>query len=122
MVYLRLPVLVRKASLDFGMGQFLNQILPFVCWKRGKFFLKVNKNDTSQECSNCGCHTGKKQLSERVHQCQHCGYLINRDVCSAEVIRNRGINAVGQTVLENACGDGLAGVKQLNLFDLVKNL
>lgn len=114
--------IVRKASLDFGMGQFFNQILPFVCWKKGKFFLKVNKNGTSQECSNCGCHTGKKQLSERVHQCQHCGYTAPRDVVSAEVIRNRGINAVGHTVLEMACGDGLAGVKQLNLFDLVKNL
>lgn len=30
-------------------------------------YLKVNKNGTSQECSNCGHHTGKKYLSERIH-------------------------------------------------------
>ncbi len=34
----------------------------------------------------------------------------------------RGQRAVGHTVLENACGDGLAGVIQLTLFDLAKSL
>ncbi len=53
--------IVRKQSLDSGIGQFINEILPFVCWKRGKFYLKVNKNGTSQECPNCGSKTGKKQ-------------------------------------------------------------
>nr|NCR01422.1 transposase [Microcystis aeruginosa L211-11]NCR33015.1 transposase [Microcystis aeruginosa L211-101] len=38
------------------------------------------------------------------------------------VIENRGKNAVGLTVLENACGGDLTGVVQLNLFDLVKSL
>ena len=114
--------IVRKSSLDFGMGQFFNQILPFVCWKKNKFFLKVDKNGTSQTCSNCGSYTGKKKLSERIHQCQYCGYIGSRDVVSAEIIKNRGLNAVGHTVLENAWGDGLTGVKQLNLFELVKNL
>lgn len=114
--------IVRKSSLDFGLGQFFKKILPFVCWKKGKFFLKVDKNSTSQECSRCGKTTGKKTLDERIHHCQHCNYITNRDVCSAEVIRDRGKIAVGQTVIKNACGDGLAGVKQLNLFDLVKNL
>jgi len=39
--------IVRKQSLDSGIGQFINEILPFVCWKRSKFYLKVNKNGTS---------------------------------------------------------------------------
>jgi putative transposase len=41
---------------------------------------------------------------------------------SAKVIENRGKNAVGLTVLENARGGDLTGVVQLNLFDLVKSL
>jgi putative transposase len=111
-----------KQSLDSGIGSFINQILPFVCWKRGKFYLKVDKNFTSQECSNCGQHTGKKQLSERIHHCQHCQHTESRDTNSAKIIRDRGRAAVGQTVFKNACGDVLSGVKQLTLFNLDKYL
>lgn len=113
--------IVRKQSLDSGIGQFINEILPYVCWKRSKFYLKVNKNGTSQECSNCGNNTGKKQLSERLHHCQYCGYTAPRDVVSAEVIRNRGLMAVGHTVNENAYGDVLTGINQ-DLVSLVKCL
>jgi putative transposase len=102
--------IVRKQSLDSGIGQFINEILPYVCWKRSKFYLKVNKNGTSQECSNCGHHTGKKHLSQRVHHCQYCGYIKPRDVVSAEVIRNRGLMAVGHTVNEIAVRPVLAKV------------
>jgi len=101
--------IVRKTSLDSGIGQFINEILPFVCGQRGKFYLKVDKDYTSQECPKCGSLTGKKQLSERVHKCQHCGYEQHRDVAAAEVIENRGKTAVGHTVGEKACGLGLAG-------------
>ncbi|AFZ47390.1 transposase IS891/IS1136/IS1341 family [Cyanobacterium stanieri PCC 7202] len=114
--------IVRKQSLDSGIGQFINEILPYVCWKRSKFYLKVDKNGTSQECSNCGTHTGKKHLNQRVHSCQYCGYTAPRDVVSAEVIRNRGLIAVGHTVSQNACGDVLTGFSQSNLTKLVKCL
>ena len=112
--------IVRKQSLDSGIGQFINEILPYVCWIRHKYYLKVNKDGTSQECSNCGNETGKKKLRERVHHCQYCGYTKSRDVVSAEVIRNRGLLAVGQPVNQNACGDVLAGINQ-SLIDLVKS-
>ena len=111
-----------QQSLDSGIGGFINQILPFVCWKKNKFYLKVDKNFTSQECSNCGQHTGKKQLNERFHCCQFCHHTESRDTNSAKIIMQRGQNAVGHTVLKNACGDGLSGVIQLTLFDLDKSL
>jgi len=113
---------VRKQSLDSGIGQFINEILPYVCWKRSKFYLKVDKNGTSQECSNCGNHTGKKHLSERIHNCRYCGYTAPRDVVSAKVIKNRGLIAVGQPVNQNACGDVLTGLSQSDLTKLVKCL
>ncbi|NCR80336.1 MAG: transposase, partial [Microcystis aeruginosa K13-05] len=53
--------------------------------------------------------------------CDSCGHIEPRDTASAKVIENRGKNAVGLTVLENACGGGRLGVVQLNLFDLVKS-
>ena len=102
----------RKVSLDYGIGSFINQVLPFVCWKRGKFYLKVNKDYTSQECPQCLRRTGKKSLSDRIHVCPHCEHREDRDVASAQVILNRGLKAVGHTVNhKTANGDGLAGVK-----------
>lgn len=65
-------------TLDAGFGQFLN-ILEWVCQKRDVFFLKVDANGTSQTCPNCQTHTGKKELSQRIHECE-CGYKTDRDV------------------------------------------
>lgn len=109
-----------KQSLDSGIGGFINNILPFVAWKRGKFFLKVNKDFSSQECPNCLKRTGKKRLNQRIHQCQFCHHTESRDTASAKIIMLRGIEAVGQTVYENAYGLGLAGLEQLRLLELVK--
>jgi putative transposase len=105
-----------KHTLDAGFGQFIS-ILSYVCWKRGVYFDKVNKDYTSQVCPNCDAHTGRKELSQRVHSCPECGYTTHRDVASAQVIRNRGVGAVGRIVSENACGDGLTGTGN----SLVKN-
>jgi putative transposase len=101
-----------KHTLDAGFGQFLS-ILKFVCWKRGVYFGKVDKNYTSQVCPQCDAHTGKKELRDRVHSCPECGYTTHRDVAAAQIIRNRGLSEVGR-ILDNkeiACGDGLAGTR-----------
>jgi len=94
-----------KHMLDAGHGQFLNQILPWVCFKRGVSYRKEDARGTSQECPDCG-EAVSKILKDRWHECQNCGSFKPRDVASAQVIRNR---AVGRMVLQNACGDGLAG-------------
>ncbi len=86
-----------KHCLDAGWGQFF-QILEQCCFKRGVFFLKVDSNKTSQICPNCLTQTGKKELSERTHSCQHCGYTTDRDVAAAQVVLIRGLAAVGHTV------------------------
>jgi putative transposase len=90
-----------KQTLDAGFGQFF-EILSYIAWKKDVYFAKVDKNYTSQICPNCGTHTGKKSLDIRIHTCPECGYMTHRDVAAAQVIRNRGVNAVGQTVLEIA--------------------
>ena len=90
-----------KPLLDAGLGQFLHQILRWVCFKRGKGYVKVDARGTSQVCPDCG-HEVKKQLAECWHRCPSCGSSMPRDVASAIVIQQR---AVGRTVLENACGE-----------------
>jgi putative transposase len=124
-----------KHSLDSGIGGFINNILPYVSWKRGKYYLKINKDGTSQECSKCRRFTGKKELKQRVHSCRFCFHTESRDTNSAQIIMYRGLEAVGQTVedavpelvsgtlavrSENACGLGLTGFEQTNLLELVK--
>ena len=108
-----------KHTLDAGFGQFIS-ILQWVCWKRGVYFAKVDKDYTSQVCPQCDTHTGKKDLNVRIHSCPECGYTTPRDVAAAQIVRNRGLSEVGR-ILDNkeiACGDGLAGTGN----SLVKSL
>jgi putative transposase len=93
-----------KHTLDAGLGQFLNQVLPWVCWKRGVYYAKVDPNGTSQTCPDCGARV-KKDLSTRVHECHECGSVKPRDVASGEVIKARGLSGI-----ENVCGWELSGV------------
>ena len=91
--------------LDAGWGGFL-EVLKWVCKKRGVFFTKVNASGTSQTCPNCGTHTGRKELDERVHHCDGCGFKTDRDVAAAMVVEQRGLVAVGQIVklpVEDGC-------------------
>ncbi|HBE57871.1 MAG TPA: transposase [Cyanobacteria bacterium UBA11366] len=108
-----------KHTLDAGFGQFVS-ILKWVCWKRGVYFAEVNKDYTSQVCPQCGAHTGKKDLKDRIHSCPECGYTTHRDVAAAQIVRNRGLSGVGRILdnKENACGDNLAGTGN----SLVKSL
>ena len=90
--------MLAKHCLDAAWGSFL-EILKWVCWKRGVYFAKVDPNGTSQTCPQCGTHTGKKELSERGHHCSECGYTTDRDVAAAQVVMQRGLVTVGQTVI-----------------------
>ena len=92
-----------KHTLDAGLGQFLNQVLPWVCWKRGVYYAKVDPNGTSQTCPDCGAKV-RKDLSTRVHECHECGSVKPRDVASGEVIKARGLSGI-----ENVCGWELSG-------------
>ena len=94
-----------KHTLDAGFGEFLS-ILKWVCWKRGVYFALVDPDGTSQTCPNCNHHTGKKELSERVHQCGECGFETDRDTAAAMVVMQRGLAAVGHTV--KMLGEGLS--------------
>ncbi len=90
--------MLAKHCLDAGWGGFLD-ILGWVCKKRDVYFARVNPNGTSQTCPKCGTHTGKKELSQRVHHCVECGYTTDRDVAAAIVVEQRGLTAVGHTVV-----------------------
>jgi putative transposase len=94
-----------KHTLDAGLGQFTNQILPWVCWKRDVYYGKVDARGTSQECPDCGAGV-RKDLSTRIHHCPHCGSIQPRDVAAGQVISAR-----GQRVVKTACGVEATGAE-----------
>lgn len=94
-----------KHSLDAGLGQFLNQVLPWVCFKRGVYYAKVDPNGTSQICPDCGARV-KKDLSVRIHECDECGSVKPRDVASGQVIKARGLSGI-----QSASGWDLSGYR-----------
>jgi putative transposase len=94
-----------KHTLDAGLGQFTNQILPWVCFKRDVYYGKVDARGTSQECPDCGAEV-RKDLSTRIHHCHNCGSIKPRDVAAGQVICSR-----GQRQIETACGVDAAGAE-----------
>jgi putative transposase len=110
-----------KHTLDAALGQFVNQVLPWVCWKRDVYYGKVNPNGTSQECPDCGASV-KKDLSARIHCCPECGSVKPRDIASSQVIVKRGLIAVGQTVDEIACGGDGTGAAMPSYHPLKQEL
>jgi putative transposase len=63
----------------------------------GKVTVAVPPQYTSQNCSTCGTIV-KKSLSERTHQCSHCGTALDRDHNAALNILAIGLkNTVGHT-------------------------
>lgn len=93
-----------KHTLDAGLGQFVNQVVPWVCLKRGVYYGKVDPNGTSQTCPDCGARV-KKDLSVRIHECHECGSVKPRDIAAAQVIKARGLSGI-----EIASGAEVSGV------------
>jgi putative transposase len=70
-----------------------NQLVQYTTYKAeeaGRRVVLVDAKNTSQLCSNCG-EIVPKRLSERVHRCDHCGYVQDRDVNAAQNILKRAL-------------------------------
>jgi len=76
-----------KQVHDAAWAQFTT-ILSSKAECAGREFIAVDPRGTSQTCSECGCEV-RKDLSVRVHNCPHCGYVVDRDVNAARNVANR---------------------------------
>ena len=66
-------------------------MLEYKCKWYGKKLIIVSPNYTSQICSNCGYHSGKKPLDIREWTCPKCGANHDRDINASINILNRGL-------------------------------
>jgi putative transposase len=74
---------LNRSILDVGFGM-LRSAIKYKVEEAGGFFIEVpaQKIKPSQTCPKCLAQK-KKELSERIHCCENCGYTVDRDVASA---------------------------------------
>jgi len=79
---------LNRSILDVGFGM-LKSAIKYKIEEAGGFFIEVSapKIKPSQTCPKCLAQK-KKELSERIHCCEKCGYTVDRDVASAIVCIN----------------------------------
>ncbi len=78
-----------SAIMDSLWGK-IRRLTAYKAERRGGRVLLVNPGGTSQKCSGCGSDV-PKNLEERVHDCQSCGLVVDRDVNAARNILKRGL-------------------------------
>ena len=83
-----------KAIANASWYQF-RTMLAYKCAWYGKSLVVVSPNYTSQICSHCGYHSGRKPLTIREWTCPSCGTHHDRDINAAVNILHQGLKAVG---------------------------
>jgi putative transposase len=77
---------LNKSILDVGMGMIRSALVAKLDDVNGLFSEAPTKQiKPSQTCPKCG-HQKKKTLLQRVHECESCGYVQQRDIASCEVL------------------------------------
>lgn len=77
---------LNKSVLDAGWSTFVTMCESKAEWAGTVNVVKVDPYKTSQVCSGCLHEGPHKDLSERVHTCETCGLVLDRDVNASIVI------------------------------------
>ena len=77
-----------KSISDAGWGRFIGMI-AYKAESAGGQLIQVEPRGTTQICSQCG-EKVVKTLSDRIHECPHCGLKMDRDLNAALNILARG--------------------------------
>lgn len=86
---------VARAIFDSSWGTFVD-MLSYKC----KLLIKVPPRDTSIRCSRC-TNLVPKSLAVRIHRCNACGLVIDRDENAAINILKKGLEIIGISAQED---------------------
>jgi len=86
---------MNKSISDAAWRQF-RQYTTYKAEYAGRTCVAVDPRNTTQMCSGCG-KIVRKDLSVRVHDCPHCGLILDRDYNAALNILARGLACVGKS-------------------------
>ena len=78
-------------SIANNSWYLFREMLEYKCKWYGKQLVVVSPNYTSQICSTCGYHSGKKPLDVREWTCPKCSTHHDRDINASINILNRGL-------------------------------
>lgn len=78
-------------SIANNSWYLFREMLEYKCKWYGKKLVVVSPDYTSQICSTCGYHSGKKPLEIREWTCPKCGIHHDRDINASINILNRGL-------------------------------
>jgi len=90
-----------KSIGDCSWGKFLEYI-TYKAESAGKYAIRVAPRGTSQNCSNCGTRV-PKLLSDRVHICNKCHIVLDRDLNASRNILRLGTSLLGLSPGEAPC-------------------
>ena len=81
---------MRKSIADAAWSQLI-EYTSIKAEEAGRTVVLVNPRNTSKMCSGCG-KLVEKGLSVRVHECPHCGLVLDRDQNAAINILRLGLS------------------------------
>jgi len=104
-VFEKLAVIDMMANHTKVFGNKLNKSIADIAWSQlaqftaykaadaGRLFLQVDPRNTSKKCSRCSALV-PKDLGVRIHDCPHCGLVLDRDHNAAINILALGLQGV----------------------------
>jgi len=84
---------LNKSILQTSFYQFVQFLDYKTTMLNGKHFLKVPPHYTSKTCFQCGVVKEDLKLSDRIFECQNCGYSEHRDVNASKNILKKGLQS-----------------------------
>lgn len=89
---------LNKSIADVAWSQ-LAQFMSYKAVDAGRTFLQVDPRNTSKMCSRCSSLV-PKDLGVRIHDCPHCGLVLDRDYNAAINILALGLQSVNATSVD----------------------
>ncbi len=115
---------LNRSILDVGWG-ILKGAIKYKLEEGGGVFVEIPTKTVkpSQTCPKC-LHQQKKELDQRTHNCQKCGYIQDRDLAAAEVMILWATNsgAFGTSVLSRGASSSTSSTKERKFCGSMKQL